>query len=57
MTGRDRPHLGPGPYCATLTASSPATASAGSKGARKIAGSAVYYYDTWKDSPPYSWPA
>ena len=54
--GPDRPHLGPGPYCATLTASSPDTAPAASKGARKIVGNAVYYYDTWKGQPPYTWP-
>src|ERR1700743_315596 len=35
-------HLGPGPYCATLTASRPTTASAASKGARKIVGDAIY---------------
>lgn len=43
-------HLGPGPYCATLTAAS------SSEGAGKIVANAVYYYDTWKDSPPYDWP-
>lgn len=47
-------HLGPGPYCATLTASSPTAAA--SKGARKIVGNAIYYYDTWKGSRPYTWP-
>lgn len=40
-------HLGPGPYCATLTASSPTAASAASKGARKIVDYAIYYYETW----------
>src|ERR1051325_584932 len=44
------PHLGPGPYCVTLTAS-----SADSKDARKIVGNAIYYYDTWKESPPFEW--
>jgi hypothetical protein len=43
-------HLGPGPYCATLTASSPTAASAASMGARKIVGNTVYYYETWKGS-------
>jgi hypothetical protein len=37
-------HLGPGPYCATLTASSPAAASTGG---RKIVDHAIYYYETW----------
>jgi hypothetical protein len=50
-------HLGPGPYCATLTASSPTAASSASKGARKNVGYAIYYYDTWKDSRRYPWPA
>lgn len=50
-------HLGPGPYCATLTALSPAATSAASKGGREIVGNAVYYYDTWKDSRRYPWPA
>lgn len=50
-------HLGPGPYCATLAASSPDTAPAASKDARKIVGNAAYYYDTWKDSRRYPWPA
>lgn len=50
-------HLGPGPYCATLTALSPAVASTASKGFRQIVGNAVYYYDTWKDSRRYPWPA
>jgi hypothetical protein len=50
-------HLGPGPYCATLTASRPTASSAASKGAREIVGNAIYYYDTWKDSRRYVWPA
>ncbi len=40
-------HLGPGPYCAALTASS---STAASKDSRKIVGNALYYYETWKDS-------
>lgn len=43
-------HLGPGPYCATLTASSPSASSDTSKSARKIVGNALYYYETWKGS-------
>jgi hypothetical protein len=50
------PHLGPGPYCAMLTASSSTDASAASVGGRKIVGTAIYYYDTWKDRRPYDWP-
>jgi len=55
----DRPdeHLGPGPYCATLTATSSTAASAASEGGREIVGNAIYYYDTWKDSRRYPWPA
>lgn len=49
-------HLGPGPYCATLTATSPTAAAADSAGGRKIVGNNVYYYDTWKDYRPYRWP-
>ena len=40
-------HLGPGPYCATLTAST--TASDASKGGEKIVPNAIYYYETWKE--------
>jgi hypothetical protein len=43
-------HLGPGPYCATLTASSSTATAATSKSAENIVGNAIYYYDTWKDS-------
>ena len=38
-------HLGPGPYCAALTASNSAAAS--DKGAGEIVGNALYYYETW----------
>lgn len=49
--GPDHPvHLGPGPYCATLTASSPSASSDTSNSARKIVGNALYYYETWKGS-------
>ncbi len=49
-------HLGPGPYCATLTATSSTAASAASEGTQKIIGNAIYYYDTWKGTRPYTWP-
>ena len=39
-------HLGPGPYCATLTASSSAAASATTQSAGKVVGNAIYYYET-----------
>jgi hypothetical protein len=39
-------HLGPGPYCAALTASS---STARSASAGKIVGNALYYYETKKD--------
>jgi hypothetical protein len=37
-------HLGPGPYCATLTASNPTAVSAGG---RETVGNVLYYYETW----------
>lgn len=43
-------HLGPGPYCAALTASSFTAASAASKSAGTTVGNALYYYRTWKGS-------
>jgi hypothetical protein len=49
-------HLGPGPYCATLTTSSPAAGAADSRGGRKIFDNAIYYYDTWVGTRPYRWP-
>jgi hypothetical protein len=41
-------HLGPGPYCATLTASGSTAASAASENAGKVVGNALYYYETKK---------
>ncbi len=49
-------HLGPGPYCAALTASSLITPPASHEGGVKIVDDAVYYYDTWKDNRRYNWP-
>jgi hypothetical protein len=46
-------HLGPGPYCAALAASSSAAASDTSKSAGKIVGNALYYYETWKRNCKY----
>lgn len=43
-------HLGPGPYCATLTVSSSAAASDTSGSAGKMVGETVYYYETWTGS-------
>jgi hypothetical protein len=43
-------HLGPGPYCATLTASSSAAAPGASASAETIVGETVYYYETWTGS-------
>jgi hypothetical protein len=40
-------HLGPGPYCAALTASNSATFSAASASTGRIAGNAIHYYETW----------
>jgi hypothetical protein len=46
------PHLGPGPYMATLTASTSAGASAdASAKKKKTVGNAAYYYQTWVNSP------
>src|ERR1051326_462870 len=42
-------HLGPGPYCAALTASSSAASSSTSSAGGKIVGNALYYYETWED--------
>jgi hypothetical protein len=39
-------HLGPGPYCATLTASSSTATEAVTKSVGKVVGNALYYYET-----------
>jgi hypothetical protein len=43
-------HLGPGPYCATLAASTSIALSDTSRSAGTIVGETVYYYETWRDN-------
>jgi hypothetical protein len=47
-------HLGPGPYCAALTASTTAVGDSSSAGT--IVGETVYYYETWEGTRNCKYP-